>query len=99
MWRKFLRLDGITVDTRFTVQSLCLHNSSRRHMTLEQRREETEYWMTVIADRGSREAMVNRYWSGFVQAHFRLQKRLNTFRHELATLRSKVAELEAAERA
>ena len=33
-------LDGVTVATRFTVQSLCLHNSLRPHMTLAQRYDE-----------------------------------------------------------
>jgi hypothetical protein len=50
MWRKFLRLEGITVGTRVSIQSLCLHNSHRTHMTLEQRRDETIGWMNVISD-------------------------------------------------
>ena len=37
MWRKFLRLDGVTTGSRPSIQSLCLHNSLRRHMTPEQR--------------------------------------------------------------
>src|SRR4029077_9367293 len=67
MWRKFLRLDGITAATRFTIQSLCLHNSLRLHMTAEQRRGETARWMGVIRDPSRRTAMVQQYWSALVQ--------------------------------
>ena len=65
MWRKFLRLDGITVGTRPTIQSLCLHNSLRLHMTPQQRHDETMRWMKVIGDPVQRAAMVDRYRAGF----------------------------------
>jgi glycosyltransferase involved in cell wall biosynthesis len=67
MWRKFLRLDGITAATRFTIQSLCLHNSLRLRMTADERRAETARWMDVIRDPSRRAAMVDRYWGGLVQ--------------------------------
>lgn len=95
MWRKFLRLDGITVDTRFTIQSLCLHNSRRLHMTLERRRDETERWMNIIRDPARRAAMVNRYWGSFMKAHVKFRNRLKVREQELVALRSKVAEFEA----
>jgi len=76
MWRKFLRLDGISVATRFTIQSLCLHNSLRRHLTLEQRRDETARWMSVIRDPAHRAAILDRYWGGFVQARERELRRV-----------------------
>ena len=47
MWRKFLALDGITAATRFTVQALCLHNSVRKDMTLDQRRESLDVGQVV----------------------------------------------------
>jgi glycosyltransferase involved in cell wall biosynthesis len=68
MWRKILRLDGITVATRFTIQSLCLHNSLRRHLTLEQRRDETARWLDVIRDPAQRATLVDQYWGGFVRS-------------------------------
>lgn len=61
MWRKFLRLEGITVGARPTVQSLCLHNSLRRDMTPEQRLQETTRWMEVVSDPARRAALVKRY--------------------------------------
>jgi hypothetical protein len=73
MWRKFLRLEGITVGTRSSIQSLCLHNSHRMHMTLEQRRDETIGWMNVISDPVRRAALVNRYWGGIAHAKSRFQ--------------------------
>jgi len=95
MWRKFLSLDGITVGTRFTIQSLCLFNSKRSHMTLEQRREETERWMTVVRDPAQRAALVNRYWGSFMKTHLKLQRRVKARERELAALQSKLAEREA----
>ena len=65
MWRKFLRLDGITVGTRSSIQSLCLHNSLRRHMTQEQRRDETARWIAIIRDPARRADLVDRYCAGF----------------------------------
>ena len=64
MWRKFLRLDGVTTGSRPSIQSLCLHNSLRRHMTPEQRHAETARWMDIIRDPTGRAAMVDRYRSG-----------------------------------
>ena len=69
MWRKFLRLDHVTVGTRFSIQSLCLHNAHRSHMTLEQRREETAHWMNIVSDASQREALVDWYWAGFAKFH------------------------------
>ena len=65
MWRKFLRLDGITVGTRSSIQSLCLHNSVRLHMTPEQRRDETARWIAIIRDPARRADLVDRYCAGF----------------------------------
>jgi glycosyltransferase involved in cell wall biosynthesis len=95
MWRKFLRLDSITVDTRFTIQSLCLHNSLRLHMTMEDRREETARWMNIIRDAAQRAALVDRYWGGFAKSHLPLHSRLMAREQELIELRSKLADLEA----
>lgn len=83
MWRKFLRLDGITVDTRFTIQSLCLHNEHRGPVTLQQRREETVGWMNVIRDPAQRGALVDRYWGGFAKRHVPLHSRLTRTELEL----------------
>lgn len=94
MWRKFLRLDGITVASRFTIQSLCLHNSFREHMTLEQRRDETVRWMNVIRDPAERAAMVDRYWGGFAKFHMSLHGSLLAREQELHALRLKGADLD-----
>jgi succinoglycan biosynthesis protein ExoW len=64
MWRKFLRLEGITVGSRSSIQSLCLHNSLRRHMTPEQRLQETAQWMDIVGDPARRAALVERYKRG-----------------------------------
>jgi glycosyltransferase involved in cell wall biosynthesis len=93
MWRKFLRLDGITADTRFTIQSLCLPNAGRRDMTLEQRRDETARWMHVIRDPGQRAVLVNRYWGGFMKSHIQLQRRSKMRGERLAALKLKLADL------
>jgi glycosyltransferase involved in cell wall biosynthesis len=93
MWRKFLRLDGITADTRFTIQSLCLPNAGRRDMTLEQRRDETARWMNVIRDPAQRAVLVNRYWGGFMKSHVQLQRRSKMSGERLAALKLKLADL------
>jgi len=67
MWRKFLRLDQVTVGTRFSIQSLCLHDAHRSDMTLEQRREETAHWMSVVTDASARAALVDWYWAGLTK--------------------------------
>src|SRR5437762_5486672 len=95
MWRKFLRLDGITAATRFTIQSLCLHDSLRRQMTAQQRREETARWMDVIRDPHRRATMVDRYWGGLVQAHLPLIGLAQAREKKLEGLRKKIADLEA----
>jgi succinoglycan biosynthesis protein ExoW len=64
MWRKFLKLEGIAVGSRSTIQSLCLHNSLRRDMTAEQRLRETTRWMDVVSDPARRAALVRRYRNG-----------------------------------
>ncbi|MET0634302.1 MAG: glycosyltransferase family A protein [Xanthobacteraceae bacterium] len=94
MWRKFLRLDGITAASRFTIQSLCLHNAHRANMTLEQRRDETERWMNVIRDPAERAAMVERYWGGFAKFHVPLHGRLLAREQELHALRLKATDLD-----
>jgi len=94
MWRKFLRLDGITVDTRFTIQSLCLHNEHRGPVTLQQRRAETERWIRVIRDPAQRAALVDRYWGGFAKRHVPLHSRLTRTERELAALHEKAAGFE-----
>jgi len=76
MWRKFLSLDGISVATRLTIQSLCLHNSLRRHLTLEQRRDESARWVNVIRDPAHRAAILDRYWGGLMQARERELRRV-----------------------
>jgi glycosyltransferase involved in cell wall biosynthesis len=92
MWRKFLRLDGITAGTRYTIQSLCLQNSWRPHMTLEQRREETTRWMNVIRDPVQRGALVDWYWGSFVKkAYVPLASQLAASEKELQSLRKQVA--------
>ncbi len=96
MWRKFLRLDGITADTRFTIQSLCLHNSGRRDMTLEQRYNETARWMNVIRDPARRAVLVNRYWGSFMKSHIHLQRRSKIRGERLTALKLKLADLEGA---
>jgi succinoglycan biosynthesis protein ExoW len=92
MWRKFLSLDGVSAASRFTVQSLCLHNSMRKHMTLEQRRDETARWMNVIRDGAQRAALVNRYWGGFAKLHVSLHDHAMACERELQELRAKVAD-------
>jgi succinoglycan biosynthesis protein ExoW len=96
MWRKFLRLDGVTVGTRFTIQSLCLHNSHRLQMTLEQRRDETVRWMDVIRVPAQRAVMVDRYWGGFAKFHVPLHSRLIAYEQELAERNTQLAVLNEA---
>lgn len=96
MWRKFLALDGITAATRFTVQALCLHNSVRKDMTLDQRRDETARWMNVIRDPIDRAALVNRYWGGFAKLHVSLHDHAERCERELEELRAKLTEAEAS---
>ena len=93
MWRKFLRLDGFTAATRFTIQSLCLHNSLRPNMTLAQRYDETARWMTVIRDPEQRAALAERYWGGLVQNCLPMMDLAETRGKELESLRAKVVEL------
>jgi len=92
MWRKFLALDGISAASRFTVQALCLHNSVRKHMTLEQRRDETARWMTVVRDPARRAALVNRYWAGLAKRHVALHDLAVAREREIEELRAKLAE-------
>jgi succinoglycan biosynthesis protein ExoW len=42
MWRRFLSFDGITANTRYSVQCIKITDSRRREMTLEERFEETK---------------------------------------------------------
>lgn len=42
MWRKFLSREGLTADTRYSVQSIKLPDSTRQKMTLAERLEETK---------------------------------------------------------
>jgi succinoglycan biosynthesis protein ExoW len=92
MWRKFLALEGITAASRFTVQALCLHNSMRKHMTLEQRRDETARWMNVIRDPAQRAALVNRYWGGFARLHVALHDHAAACERELEELRARITD-------
>jgi succinoglycan biosynthesis protein ExoW len=95
MWRKFLRLDGITAATRFALQSLCLHNSLRLHMTMDERRAETERLMAIIRDPAQRAATVDRYWASYMQAQARFMDLLAAREQEMEALRAKIADLEA----
>jgi glycosyltransferase involved in cell wall biosynthesis len=97
MWRKFLRLDGITTATRFTIQALCLINSLRPQHNLEQRREETERWMDVIRDPAQRAAFSDRWRQGFVRQLMALPGRIEECEQELDGLRKKLAVLESRE--
>jgi hypothetical protein len=65
MWRKFLRLEPISVGTRVALQSLCLENSNRLHMTLDERRTETARWFAIISEPVSLATFVARCESRF----------------------------------
>jgi len=95
MWRKFLHLDGITAATRFTIQSLCLHNSLRPHMTPAQRYDETTRWMNIIRDPQRRAALVEQYWGSLVQTRLPLMNLAERREKELESLRARITDLEA----
>ena len=66
MWRKFLRRDDMTFDTRMAVTALIFDSAKRPHMTLEDRTREVRRWHARIQDAGQREEIVQEVWRSLV---------------------------------
>src|SRR5262249_34083881 len=74
MWRKFLRLPGISAGTRMTIQSLAVQNVHRRAMTPEERARENQRWFERIADEAGRETIRTAAWTSLVREAERHQR-------------------------
>ena len=55
MWRKFLRLEGITVGSRIAIANATFPSSDRRDWSIERREAEMAGWATRLADPEFRE--------------------------------------------
>ncbi|MGE3855273.1 MAG: glycosyltransferase family 2 protein [Planctomycetota bacterium] len=53
MWRKFIRVPGLTFGTRFALTAINFGSPNRTTWTLEQREEETRRWFARFDDDGS----------------------------------------------
>jgi glycosyltransferase involved in cell wall biosynthesis len=76
MWRKFLQLEGISVGTRFCIQSIALENGRRSGMTLEDRRAETERWFNVVRSPKARADFVAECWATVVKRQLAIEREL-----------------------
>jgi hypothetical protein len=50
MWRKFLRLEGVSVGTRAAIETLSFSSLERPGMGLQERRTENERWSRIVGD-------------------------------------------------
>ena len=67
MWRKFLRLDGISAGTRFSVQSISFRQGHRGDVTLELRHTESERWFKLICDPQQRARLGEEIWAAMAR--------------------------------
>ncbi len=57
MWRKFLRVDGLTFATRFVIEAVKFSAAGREDMSLKARREEIRSFAGTIAGQDERDAL------------------------------------------
>src|ERR1043166_937587 len=93
MWRKFLRLEGISVGTRFSIQAIALENAGRQGMSLEDRRAETEEWFKVATTSELRADYVARCWASVAKLQT-ARTRTTAGESEARDLTTRVAALE-----
>ncbi|WP_346914348.1 glycosyltransferase [uncultured Roseibium sp.] len=94
MWRKFLSREGLTADTRYSVQCIKLPDSIRRKMTLEERLEETRSLVEKYASPQARQDFQTRCFNQILDTE--RDRALSEYRNDLSR-REKDAEKLAKE--
>src|SRR5205085_10416419 len=94
MWRKFLRLEHITVGTRYSIQAIALENAGRQGMNLEERRAETERWFRTATTPHLRADYVASCWARTEKLLSSLRRDRNIDEVNAQDLKTRVATLE-----
>jgi len=66
MWRKFLRRDDLTFNTRMVVTALIFASERRTHMTIDDRAREVRHWYMRLLDPAEREEIIQEAWRSLV---------------------------------
>jgi ribosomal protein S15P/S13E len=96
MWRKFLRLDGISVGTRFVIESIAIPGVHRPAAPMQEREAENERWFQIVSDAQSRCTLRAQIAEALARHHAASVQELLVREKELQDLYQRVNEKDAA---